>query len=53
MVVEIFFTHKKFEDKFGGKVFYVFSTKANGKKVIVNTEVIEEIQEEIERLKNT
>lgn len=46
-------THKKFEEKFGGKVFYIFSSKANGKKVIVNTEVIEEIKIEIERLKNT
>jgi len=46
-------THKKFEEKFGGKVFYVFSSKANVKKVIVNTEVIEEIKIEIGRLKNT
>jgi hypothetical protein len=43
-------THKKFEKEFGGKVFYIFSSKDNGKKVIINTEVIEEIKIEIERL---
>lgn len=43
-------THKKFEKEFGGKVFYIFSSKTNGKKVIVNPEVIEEIREEISRL---
>ena len=45
-------THKKFTEKFGGKVFYVISVKENRKKVIYNTEVIEEIKEEILRLKN-
>ena len=45
-------THKKFTEVFGGKVFYVFSTKINGKKDIVNKEVIEEILKEVERLKN-
>ncbi len=45
-------THQKFQKQFGGKVFYIFSAKANGKKVIVNTEVVEEIIQEIERLKN-
>jgi hypothetical protein len=43
-------THTKFEKEFGGKVFYIFSFKANGKKVIMNTEVIEEIRAEISRL---
>jgi len=43
-------THKKFEQKFGGKVFFIFSSKANGKKVIMNPEVIDEIREEISRL---
>ena len=43
-------THKKFEKEFGGKVFYIFSSKENGKKVIMNTEVIEEIKVEIDRL---
>lgn len=43
-------THKKFTEKYGGKVFYVFSSKSGDKKIIVNKEVIEEIQQEIERL---
>jgi site-specific DNA-methyltransferase (adenine-specific) len=38
------------ESEFGGKVFYIFSSKANGKKVIMNPEVIEEIRTEINRL---
>lgn len=42
--------HKKFEKDFGGKVFYIFSSKANGKKVIMNTKVIDEIRTEINRL---
>ena len=44
-------THLQFEKEYGGKVFYVFSTKSNGKKVIVNTDIIDEIKAEIERLK--
>lgn len=44
-------THKKFSEVFGGKVFYVFSTKVNGKKDIVNKEIIDEIKKEVERLK--
>lgn len=44
-------THEKFIKKFGGQVFYIFSIKQNGKKVISNKEVIPEIQKEIERLK--
>lgn len=44
-------THKKFTEVFGGKVFYLFSQKINGKKEIVNKEVVEEIANEIERLK--
>jgi len=43
-------THKKFTDKFGGKVFYIISVKEGKKKIIYNTEVIEEIMNEIERL---
>ena len=46
-------THKKFTTKFGGKVFYIFSKKLNDKKEIVNKEVINEIQQEIIRLKTT
>ncbi len=45
-------THIKFQKKYGGKVFYVFSIKENGKKRIANEEVIEEILEEIRRLKS-
>ena len=44
-------THIKFTEEFGGKVFYIFSIKENGRKRIFNQEVIEEIKEEIERLK--
>lgn len=46
-------TFKKFTEKYGGKVFYVISVKdKNGKKIIYNREVIEEIKAEIKRLKN-
>jgi hypothetical protein len=44
-------THEKFTAKYGGKVFYVISVKDGDKKKIYNTEVIEEIKQEIERLK--
>ena len=43
-------THQNFEKEFGGKVFYVYSAKNNGKKVIMNMTVIEDIKEEINRL---
>ena len=43
--------HENFEKKFGGKVFFVYSTKVGGKKKIYNTEVIEQIITEIVRLK--
>ena len=43
-------THKQFTEQYGGKVFYVISIKVGGNKVIHNTEVIEEIREEIRRL---
>ena len=43
-------THEKFTAKYGGKVFYVVSIKENDKKKIHNTEVIDEIKEEIKRL---
>jgi len=43
--------HEKFENEFGGKVFFVYSIKAGtGKKKIFNVEVIEEIRAEIKRL---
>lgn len=44
-------THKRFSEYFGGKVFYIYSTKQGDKKEIYNKEVIKEIQKEIERLK--
>lgn len=45
--------HKKFKDKFGGQVFFVYSVKSSGKKKkILNTEVIAEIQKEIMRLRS-
>lgn len=44
--------HAKFEQEFGGKVFFIYSIKSSlGTKKIYNTEVIEKIRREIERLK--
>jgi hypothetical protein len=46
-------THKKFTEKYGGRVFYIISVKdQKGKKIIYNREIIEEIRNEIERLRN-
>jgi len=43
--------HQKFEREFGGKVFFVYSTKSTaGKKKIHNVEVIDQIRAEIQRL---
>ncbi|MCX8022133.1 MAG: MjaI family restriction endonuclease [Syntrophorhabdaceae bacterium] len=44
-------SHEKFTNEYGGKVFYVFSTKSGEKKVIVNKEVIGEILKEMDRLR--
>lgn len=44
-------THEKFTKEYGGKVFYIFSSKSGDKKVIINKEVISEILQEIKRLK--
>ncbi|TSC95839.1 MAG: hypothetical protein CEN88_417 [Candidatus Berkelbacteria bacterium Licking1014_2] len=44
-------THKKFTEKYGGKVFYVVSIKEGDKKKIYNTDVVKEIKNEINRLK--
>jgi len=44
-------SHERFTKKFGGKVFYVFSSKVGDNKEIRNKEVIAEIRQEIERLK--
>jgi len=44
-------SHAKFQDKYGGNVFFIFSVKGAGKKKrIHNTEVIDEILAEIKRL---
>ena len=43
-------THEKFTKEYGGKVFYIISIAEGKRKVIYNTEVIEEIRKEIERL---
>lgn len=45
-------SHKEFKKKYGGDVFYLFSCKSGDKKIIVNTEVIDKIKEEIHRLKS-
>jgi len=44
-------THEKFTKQYGGKVFYIFSSKVGERKEIRNKEVIAEIKQEIERLK--
>ena len=44
-------THLEFQKKFGGRVFIVFSVKVGDKKMIKNTEVIDEIKNEIEKLR--
>jgi len=43
-------SHERFSAKYGGKVFYVYSAKHNGKKEILNIGVIDEIKDEIKRL---
>lgn len=43
-------THKNFQKEFGGMVFYIYSYKADNKKVIANAEIIKEIKEEINRI---
>lgn len=43
--------HERFEKEYGGKVFFVFSTKSSsGTKKIYNTEVIDQIIAEMKRL---
>ncbi len=44
-------THEKFTGQYGGRVYYVFSSKVGDKKEIGNKEIIDEIRQEIERLK--
>ncbi|OYT75230.1 MAG: MjaI family restriction endonuclease [Armatimonadetes bacterium JP3_11] len=45
-------SHQRFEKEHRGKVFIVFSVKQNGKKMIANPEVVEDIRQEIARLQN-
>jgi hypothetical protein len=42
---------QNFEEEFGGKVFVIFSSRSGSKKSIVNKDILNEIREEIERLK--
>jgi hypothetical protein len=42
---------EQFEEKYGGKVFIIFSSKVGNKKEVKNKEVLDEIAAEIERLK--
>ena len=43
---------QEFEEKYGGRVFIIFSQRKNGKKEIINKEVLEEIRQEINRLRS-
>jgi hypothetical protein len=43
-------THEKFQNEFGGKVFYIFSIKDGQIKRIHNMEIVDEIKTEISRL---
>ncbi len=43
---------KVFEEKFGGKVFVIFSVREGDKKEIVNKDILEQIKLEIKRLKS-
>jgi len=43
-------SHEKFTERFGGKVFIIFSVTKDEKKVIFNGNIIDEIREEINRL---
>jgi len=44
-------SHRKFRKKFGGEVFIVFSVTDDKKKIITNPEIIDDVNKEIERLK--
>jgi hypothetical protein len=44
--------HQKFRNKYGGKVFFIYSQKKNKKPKIDNPDVIDDIRAEIERLQN-
>jgi len=42
-----------FQEKYGGKVFVIFSIRTGDKKVIKNKDIVDKIKAEIERLRNT
>ena len=44
-------SHEKFTKQYGGKVFYVFSSRIGERREIRNNEVVADIEQEIERLK--
>ena len=45
-------SHKEFQKKFGGEVFYIFSAKLDGRKTIANLDVVDKIKTEIINLKS-
>jgi hypothetical protein len=45
-------THEKFTKKYGGKVFYIISIADGRKKIIHNREGIDEIKQEINKLRD-
>lgn len=45
-------SHEKFTKNFGGRVFIILSVKKDKKKVIFNAQIINEIKEEIDKLKS-
>ena len=45
-------SHEAFRKRFGGAVYVVVSVKQGDRKVIHNRDVIDDIRQEIERLKN-
>jgi hypothetical protein len=42
--------HQKFKNKYGSRVFFIYSRKENKKAKIVNLDIIDDIRTEIERL---
>ncbi len=45
-------THQLFTKKYGGNVFYIISIAEDKRKIIYNTEIIDEIKKEIKKLEN-
>lgn len=42
--------HRKFTQKYNGKVFFIYSIKKSGKKTIFNIDVVDHLKDEISRL---